>query len=147
MATLTISHVLTHPITEVFERLIDARYWPAQFPAELAFQVLDGPERLHLGALLRVQMRRWGLTVRALAEVTTFEPPFRLTLTHRETPFRRWVHHHELETVPDGTRLTDRIDYEPPGGILGLTLTTAWIERDLQWVLSRRPHLIVAETP
>src|SRR4051794_9230886 len=120
MPSFTISHVIARPPSEVFERLIDARYWPTQFPPELALRVLDGPERLHAGALLPVQMRRWGLSVRALSEVTAFEPPSRLTLTHRESPFRRWVHQHELEAVPGGTRLTDRVEYEPPGGLLGL---------------------------
>jgi ligand-binding SRPBCC domain-containing protein len=31
-------------------------------------------------------------------------------------PFARWVHRHEFETAGQGTRLTDRVDFQMPGG-------------------------------
>lgn len=31
-------------------------------------------------------------------------------------PFTKWVHRHEFEAVDGKTRLTDRIEYELPGG-------------------------------
>ena len=31
-------------------------------------------------------------------------------------PFRRWIHRHEFEDLGEWTRLTDRIEYELPGG-------------------------------
>lgn len=33
-------------------------------------------------------------------------------------PFARWVHRHEFETVGQQTRLTDRVDFQMPGGPL-----------------------------
>ena len=35
-----------------------------------------------------------------------------------EGPFARWIHRHEFEAVGNATRLTDRIDYQLPGGRL-----------------------------
>jgi ligand-binding SRPBCC domain-containing protein len=37
-------------------------------------------------------------------------------------PFARWVHRHEFEAVDGRTRLTDRVEYELPGGRLTETL-------------------------
>lgn len=31
-------------------------------------------------------------------------------------PFASWIHRHEFEAIGNATRLTDRIDYELPGG-------------------------------
>jgi ligand-binding SRPBCC domain-containing protein len=33
-------------------------------------------------------------------------------------PFAKWVHRHEFESFGGRTRLTDRIEYELPGGAL-----------------------------
>ena len=37
-------------------------------------------------------------------------------------PFRRWVHRHEFEDLAGRTRLTDRVDYEAPGGAMANAL-------------------------
>jgi ligand-binding SRPBCC domain-containing protein len=45
-----------------------------------------------------------------------------------EGPFARWVHTHEFQAVGAGTRLTDRIVYELPGGAL-VNRLLAWTVR------------------
>jgi ligand-binding SRPBCC domain-containing protein len=37
----------------------------------------------------------------------------------RRGPFKRWRHEHLFEAHEDGCRLTDRIEYEAPLGVLG----------------------------
>ncbi|MEQ1946964.1 MAG: SRPBCC family protein [Bryobacteraceae bacterium] len=37
-------------------------------------------------------------------------------------PFATWIHRHEFEAVGNATRLTDRIEYQLPGGALINTL-------------------------
>ena len=54
-----------------------------------------------------------------------------LVLEQRQGPFRKWVHTQRLEATADGARLSERVDYEPPGGLLGLTVTAAFLEREL----------------
>ncbi|MEO8129229.1 MAG: SRPBCC family protein [Bryobacteraceae bacterium] len=41
-------------------------------------------------------------------------------------PFAKWLHRHEFEAVGSQTRLTDRIEYELPGGLL-VTLAFGWM--------------------
>jgi len=40
-------------------------------------------------------------------------------------PFAKWVHRHEFEAVGGKTRLTDRIEYELPGGWL-VNMLVGW---------------------
>jgi ligand-binding SRPBCC domain-containing protein len=73
-----------------------------------------------------------------VGDVTAFEPPAAFADTQVEGPFRKWVHAHRFEAVDGATRVSDRVEYEPPGGMLGLVATAAMIERDLKWMFECR---------
>jgi ligand-binding SRPBCC domain-containing protein len=64
--------------------------------------------------------------------VTALEPGVLLTLQQRQGPFRQWIHTLRFEPTTDGSRLNEHIAFEPPGGLLGLVVTQAFIERDLE---------------
>jgi len=42
-------------------------------------------------------------------------------------PFATWIHRHEFESVDQGTRLTDRVEFQLPGGV--------WINRIFGWAV------------
>ncbi len=105
---------------------------------ELHLRLEEAPERLCLGARVVVHGRRWGIPHRAVNEVTAFEPGSLFIEEQREGPFRRWVHTHRFEAVDGGVLVSDHIDFDPPGGILGLTLTADRVLRDLEWVFAYR---------
>ncbi len=107
-------------------------------PPELHMRLEEGPEELSLGARFKVRGRRWGVPQRIVSEVTVFEPNVTFRDVQVEGPFRKWEHTHRFETVPGGTLATDVIEFEPPGGILGLVLTAGMIERDLKWAFEYR---------
>ena len=75
----------------------------------------------------RVELRVGFLTW--IAAHTAFERNRLFEDQQVQGPFARWVHRHEFEAAgPDRTRLTDRIEYELPGGalvnaLLGWTVT------------------------
>ena len=71
---------------------------------------------------LRIGMVRW------VAVHTLFEKNRCFEDRQMEGPFARWVHRHEFESTPGGSRLTDRVDYELPGGI--------WIDRLFGWAMN-----------
>jgi ligand-binding SRPBCC domain-containing protein len=130
--------ILPRPVAEVFDFFCRPANLVRLSPPELNMQLLEAPERLGLGSRIVLKTRRWGIPQRMAAEITVFEPGVRFVDEQREGPFRRWVHGHHFETVPDGTRVTDRIEYEPPGGVLGLLLTGRLIERELKGMFDYR---------
>jgi ligand-binding SRPBCC domain-containing protein len=130
---------LTAPLSRVFDFFSRPVNLIEISPPELHFQLESGPEQLQLGARFTLRGRRWGLSQRMVSEVTVWEPEERFVDEQREGPFKQWVHTHCFEALPDGgTRLTDRIDYETPGGLLGFILTTAAVERELKWIFAYR---------
>jgi ligand-binding SRPBCC domain-containing protein len=77
--------------------------------------------------------------------VTVWEPQSRFVDEQREGPFRKWIHTHRFEALPDGgTRVTDTIDYETPGGMLGFIVTVKAVERDLRWIFEYRRQKLAA---
>jgi ligand-binding SRPBCC domain-containing protein len=126
-------------LEDVFDFFTRPANWLAASPPELHLQLEEAPERLSLGAQVRVRGRRWGVPHRAVSEVIACEPGVRFVEEQREGPFRRWVHTHRFEALAgDGVRVSDHIDFEPPGGILGLTVTAAFVLRDLERVFAYR---------
>jgi ligand-binding SRPBCC domain-containing protein len=107
-------------------------------------QLLNGPEQLHLGAFITLQGRRWRISQRIVSEVTVWEPEQRFVDEQREGPFKKWIHTHQFEALPGGgTRVTDHIDYEPPGGMLRFILTEKAVERELKWIYAYRQEKLV----
>ncbi len=107
-------------------------------PPELSLRLEEAPEKLFLGARTTIVGRRWGLSHRSILEVTAFEPDRLLVEEQRQGPFRRWCLTHTFEAIDGGTRLTGRVEFETPGGILGLTVTEAFVRRELERVFAHR---------
>lgn len=76
---------------------------------------------------------------------TAFDPP-RLFVDEQERgPFRRWVHRHEFEDLGDGrTRLTDRLEFELPGGRLVNRLLAPFVRLGLGQMFAYRHKVTVA---
>jgi ligand-binding SRPBCC domain-containing protein len=47
-------------------------------------------------------------------------------------PFAEWIHRHEFEAVGTATRLTDRVDFQLPGGV--------WMNRLFGWAVQLGLH-------
>jgi ligand-binding SRPBCC domain-containing protein len=132
------STVLPHPVARVFDFLSVPANLIEVTPPEFSLRLVEAPERLHLGARIVLQTRSWGFSQRLVSEVTAFEPDHLLVDEQREGPFRKWIHAHLLEVVPQGTRMTDRIEFEAPGGMLGWMLSAETIRHELQELFAYR---------
>jgi ligand-binding SRPBCC domain-containing protein len=125
-------------LAEVFEFFCQPAHLLRVAPPDLNMRLIEAPPRLQLGARVVVQGQRWGVPQRIVSEVTRFTPDVAITQEQRDGPFRRWVHTHRFEVVPGGTLVLDHVEFEPPGGILGLVITAAAVERDLAWLFGYR---------
>ena len=126
------------PVTEVFDFFCQPANWIKIAPPELHLRLLQGPDRLQRGALLTIKGRRWGMPQRVVSEITGFEPNRLIIDEQRQGPFAKWIHTQRFEELDTGTQIVDQIEYEPPGGILGLTVTAAFLARDLEKIFAFR---------
>jgi ligand-binding SRPBCC domain-containing protein len=127
------------PVGRVFDVFSRPAHLERVMPPDLHFRVLEAPERLELGSRVTVQGRRWGLGQRVTSAVTEYEAGVCFVQEQVSGPFRRWAHRHEFAALADGgTRVRESIDFEPPGGVLGLQLPAAAVERELARVFAHR---------
>jgi ligand-binding SRPBCC domain-containing protein len=130
--------LLPCPPSRVFEFLCRAANLAVVTPPEYHARLVEAPERLQIGARIVLVMGRWGFSQRITSEVTALEENTLLVDEQRDGVFRKWIHTHRLEAIPEGTRMIDRIEFEPPGGMLGFVLTASAIEEELGEVFAYR---------
>lgn len=139
MGLFTYDTTLTCPVERVFEFLTHPRNLELVSDPDLHLRVVEAPEVLALGSQITVELRRWGIKQQITSEVTTFEMNHLMVDEQRAGPFRRWVHRHVVESLPEGgTRMRDEIDFEAPGGLLALVMTKARIESELREAFTYR---------
>src|SRR5436190_15590572 len=117
------------PVAEVFDFLCQPVHWIKIAPPDLHLRLVEGPERIHLGASLTVKGRRWGMPQRVVSAITVFELNRLIVQEQRQGPFGKWIHTQGFEELAGGSRVVDQIEYEPPPGILGLTVTAAFLAK------------------
>lgn len=100
-------------------------------PPELNGRLLEGPPRVALGDRLRIETRFMGMRQLLALKVVALELDALLIDEQIEGPFRAYRHERRFLAAGDGSKLTEIIEYEPPGGMLGLLLSPARIERNL----------------
>ena len=115
MAAFVKSSIIDAPVESVFafhERADALELLTPRFPpAHLIHRTGKGLEPGSTVAL-KVGFSKW------IALHTEYERNRLFADTQIEGPFAKWVHRHEFESVDGRTRLTDRIEYELPGGPL-----------------------------
>ena len=110
------SVVVRAPIEAVFAFHEREDALPLLTPAFPPVKVVSRSGPLAVG--LRVVLRLAGL-ITWVAEHPVVERPTLFIDAQVSGPFRRWVHRHEFAAVDaETTRLTDRISYDLPGGVL-----------------------------
>ena len=137
------STVFPRPIEEVFTFFRDPANLVRISPPELHMHLVEGPPLIELGLRVVLKGRCGGIPQRVVSEITAFDPPVTFTDTQVEGPFGKWVHTHRLEAVPGGTRVNDHVEYEPPGGLLGLVARPSLIEHDLKWIFEYRTRKLM----
>jgi ligand-binding SRPBCC domain-containing protein len=132
MPRFIVSAELPVPVARAFDFCSKPANLLSVTPPGLQLAIQNAPEKLALGTQLTLVSRRWGLRYRSVVEVVVFDPNRCFVEQQREGAFGNWRHAHRFEERPNGTsQLIDEIEYEPPGGMLGLMVTPTVVEREL----------------
>lgn len=115
------SFVVRAPLERVWQFHDDPAALPKVMtgPVKMRVHHVDRPLQPGSRALMTMQVGpikvRWNVRLRERTPMHRFADE----QIEGEGPFKRWVHVHEFEAVEGGTRVIDRLEYEPPLGWLG----------------------------
>lgn len=132
MPQFSSSVLIDCPQEKVFDFLTRTENSLAISPPDMAMRYLDVPETLSLGSKVEFELGGFGVPQRVHHEVSAFDRPRLFTESQVTGPLRQWVHQHILEAQGDKTLLTDQIEFEPPGGMIGFLITADRIMESLQ---------------
>ncbi|MEM7788713.1 MAG: SRPBCC family protein [Bacteroidota bacterium] len=94
--------------------------------------------RLRLGDEVEFEGRHLGVRQRLRARITAFDRPHHFRDEQVRGAFRSFVHDHEFVPEADGTRMTDRIRFQAPGGPLGVLVERVILRPYLTRLIARR---------
>ena len=109
-------------------------------PSDLHFSIVsDVPEEMFDGLVIeyRIQIpwfgrRQWVAEIKHVKEMYSFVDEQRIG------PYSFWYHYHRIEQENSHVRLTDRVYYEVPYGIIGKILHFFFIRKTLERIFHYR---------
>jgi ligand-binding SRPBCC domain-containing protein len=140
--TLLRQQLLPRALDELFPFFAEARNLEHLTPPWLRFSVLT-PEPIAMcaGATIDYRLRWRGLPIRWRSEIAVWDPPHRFVDRQVHGPYRLWHHEHSFEARPEGTMVTDRVDYAAPFGRLSHRLI---VDRDVARIFDYRQQALEA---
>lgn len=135
------------PRAEVFEFFSDARNLERLTPPWLNFQIVEIPDDLTDGALIRYRLRLRGTPIHWTTRIDEWVPGERFVDTQLSGPYALWHHTHEFEDADGGTLIRDTVRYRLPFGPLGEVVRRAMVERDTRKIFEYRREMIEREFP
>ena len=109
-------------------------------PEDLQFRIIPPvPREMFNGLIIEYRIKipwfgehTWIAEIKHIREMHSFVDEQRLG------PYRFWYHYHQIDTEDGRTKLTDRVFYEIPFGILGKILHFLFIGRTLKRIFAYR---------
>ena len=133
MAVFETSLVLNITPEKAFDFLILPVNIARISPPELGLKFVEPPDALSFGIQFEVKVQAWGTVQTSVFEVIEFERPHCYIEKQVKGPMKSWVHEHRYTLNSDGqTIISNRIEFTPPGGLVGLLVTEAKIIDNLE---------------
>ncbi|MBN8582894.1 MAG: SRPBCC family protein [Anaerolineae bacterium] len=109
-------------------------------PSDMNFEIVAGGDtKMYQGQMIeyRVEFIR-GARSLWLTEITHVRDGQFFVDEQRVGPYRFWHHEHLFESVEGGVRMTDRVTYVLPFGLLGDVVHSVWVKRRLHSIFDFR---------
>ena len=130
---------------KIWDYFCDPQNLNAITPPDMNFEILQGADsNMYLGQLIeyRVEFVR-GIRSRWLTEIAHVRDGEYFVDEQRVGPYRFWYHEHGFQETPSGTKMTDRVTYVAPFGVLGDLVNAIWIRKRLEQIFDFRRQKIV----
>lgn len=124
---------LNVPAAKVFDFITRPANMKSISPPEVDMVLVEAPEELTTGSKLVFKVQAFGVSQQLEHEIVDFSPPRSFREQMIKGPLQKWQHDYLVEPTADGgSVLTNRIEFEPPGGMLGMLLTADRIMKHLE---------------
>ena len=113
-------------------------------PPDMNFEIVAGGDtKMYQGQMIeyRVEFIR-GVRSLWLTEITHVRDGQFFVDEQRVGPYRFWHHEHLFESVEGGVRMTDRVTYVLPFGLLGDVVHAVWVQGRLNSIFDFRVRKI-----
>ena len=118
------SVVLDCPQQRAYEFLLRPENIAKISPPELGLAFTKAPEILDLGSEFEFKVQAYGHVLTMVHKITELVPLRQITETQVKGFFGQWIHTHSFHTNDQGqVSVADRIEFKPPGGMLGLLVS------------------------
>ncbi|MEK6260045.1 MAG: SRPBCC family protein [Planctomycetota bacterium] len=109
---------------QIFEFILQPANLQAIAPPETQFVFVNPPKVIELGSRLTCKVQAYGMVQQLSYEIVELIAPHRFRELMVEGPLRLWIHDYIVEPNPTGgVSLVNRIEFEPPGGLMGFIVT------------------------
>jgi ligand-binding SRPBCC domain-containing protein len=98
-------------------------------------------------AIIEYSLKLYGLRFRWKTDITDWDPPRFFRDSQLRGPYELWEHRHYFEEEDGGTRMTDIVDYAPPGGPFSNLVNSLMVKKKLEKIFDYRAERISREFP
>jgi len=99
---------------------------------ELELEILEAPEQITAGATIEFRVSAYGFKQRITHKWTDVSAT-KIVAEQVDGPTRAWKHTQTIRSTGDAScELTDHIDFEPPGGMLGFVMTADKVQESIE---------------
>ncbi len=141
--TFTQRQLVRRSLEEVFAFFSRPENLERLTPKALGFRILTPtPIDMKEGAVIDYSIRILAVPVRWTTLITLYEPPNRFIDLQQKGPYAYWRHTHTFTATPDGTLITDEVQYAMPYGLLGSIARALFVERQLDHIFRERSYVI-----
>jgi len=129
---------LPKPLAEVFDFFSRPENLQRITPPWLDFRMVETPERLSVGSLIRYRLRWRHVPIRWTTEISHWNPPYAFVDRALSSPYALWNHEHSFASHEGGTRMRDRVSYALPFWIAGQFMHWTMVKRDVERIFDFR---------
>ncbi|WP_373652285.1 MULTISPECIES: hypothetical protein [unclassified Schlesneria] len=136
-------------LDQVFDFLIRPANLQAIAPPQMQFVFVTPPPIIELGSRLKVKAQVYGMVQELTYEIVELNTPTQFREKMVEGPLKLWLHDYIVEphSSSDKVTLINRIEFEPPGGVLGFLVTADSILEALEDGFEHRREALQKQFP